>query len=120
MDFKAFKDGYYEYIKTSDEYDNYFSENNIPITCIKGKEMCEHVLYAIWYFAEHGYTGEMITNNSNKVEFKVYRDDVSDIFTMTGSIRNPRTCDIKHYMEMFEKSFLMATEIHRMKQQLGR
>lgn len=118
IEFKKFRNGYYEHIKTSDSYNDYLLQNDIPITFDKEKELSEHELYAIWFFTQNAYTGSIITHNTAKTEFEVRRDGVSDVFILTSANQNPKRCDIVKYMELFEKSFQMKTEICQMKNKL--
>ena len=79
------------------------------------KELSDNVLYALWFFYNHKFIGTMTINNSSKTEFIVKRDGVTDTFTLTVTLQNPQKCDIKSYMEQFEKSFNMKCEIERLK-----
>lgn len=84
------------------------------------KELSDNVLYALWFFYNHKFTGTMTTNNSSKTEFIVKRDGVTDTFTLTATNQNPQKCDIKSYMDQFEKSFNLKCEIERLKAERDR
>lgn len=118
MEFKEFSSGYYEFIRTAERYNEYFIKCNTSITVLKEKELSEHELYAIWYFTQNGYTGRITTMNSAKTEFEVSKDDVSDTFTLTAALQNPKKCNIQSYMQLFEKSFQLKSKICKMKSQL--
>ena len=79
------------------------------------KKLSDNVLYALWFFYNHKFTGTMTINNSSKTEFIVKRDNVADTFTLTATHQNPQKCDIKSYMDQFEKSFNLKCEIERLK-----
>lgn len=118
MKYPEFKKLYHE-IWNSDNSDNpnksfanaFFS----AIELNTNKELSDNVLYALWFFYNHKFTGTMTINNSSKTEFIVKRDDVTDTFTLTATQQNPQKCDIKSYMDQFEKSFNMKCEIERLK-----
>lgn len=112
-----FKNTYKSYIKSFNEttYNNYFADNNFSITVTTDKELSESAVYVIWWFNENGFTGRMTTNNSAKTEWKVEKDNTTDIFTLTASNQNPKRCDIKKYMDLFNNSFKLKQEIDRLK-----
>lgn len=82
------------------------------------KELSAHVKYAIKWFEQNGFSGKLTTHNVNKTEFAVSKDGVVDVFTLTAAKQDPRKCNIKKYMEEFEKSFTMKQEIECLKREL--
>ena len=123
MKFSEFKKLYQEIWRTdkSDNPNQSFAKALFGAIDINtDKELSDSVLYAIWYFYNHRFTGALTVNNSNKTEFTVNRDDVSDTFTLTVTLQNPQKCDIKSYMEQFERSFNMKCEIERLKAERDR
>lgn len=118
MKFAEFKKLYQEIWRTdkSDNPNQSFAKALFGAIDINtDKELSESVLYAMWFFYNNRFTGALTVNNSSKTEFTVMRDSVSDTFTLTATQQNPQKCDIKSYMEQFEKSFNMKCEIERLK-----
>ena len=113
-----FKETYKNYRESFDSVGNdYFRGFSTIVTTIK--ELSESAIYVIWWFNENGFSGKMTTNNTSKTEWKVEKEGTEDIFTLTASRQNPKTCDIKKYMELFDKSFKMKQEIERLKRMKG-
>ena len=111
-----FKDTYKAYLKSFDEIGNdYFINNNFSIRVTTDKELSESAVYAIWWFNENCFSGRMTTNNTAKTEWKVNKEGTEDIFTLTATNQDPKRCDIKSYMELFNKSFKLKQEIERLK-----
>ncbi len=82
------------------------------------KYTTEHEDYAINWFNEHGFTGEVVHQWVTETAFQIQKDGVVDSFRLTATQMDPRKCNIKEYMKQFEKSFNMKCEIERLKQQL--
>ena len=82
------------------------------------KVLSDSALYAVWYFITNDFTGGIIRNNTSKTEYKVTKNGVTDIFTLTATNQSPTKCDIKKYMELFNKSFNMKCELEQLKAQL--
>lgn len=98
-----------------------FAEKYSPNIEIRtNKDLSDSTVYAIWWFNENNFSGALTINNTKKTEFEVNRDNVSDVFTLTVANQNPAKCDIKAYMNQFEKSFRMLCEIQAMKVKLGK
>ena len=118
MKFLEFKKLYHEIwrVCATDNPNGEFTKSvDISIVINTNKELSESVVYAIWYFNEHSFSGELTVNNSSKTEFSVNKDGITDSFRLTASQQNPQKCDIKSYMNQFEKSFNMKCEIERLK-----
>ena len=118
MKFTEFKKQYQEIllVSTMDNPNVEFTKSvDSSIVININKELSASVIYAIWFFNEHGFSGELTVNNSSKTEFSVNRDGVTDTFRLTSAQQNPQKCDIKSYMNQFEKSFNMKCEIERLK-----
>lgn len=79
------------------------------------KELSSHVLYAIKWFEENGFAGELIVNNTKKTEFLISKDGIQETFTLTVAKQNPHKCDIAKYMELFAKSFELRQKIEQFK-----
>ena len=118
MKFTEFKKQYQEIllVSTMDNPNVEFTKSvDSSIVININKELSASVIYAIWFFNEHVFSGEITVNNSRKTEFSVNRDGVTDTFRLTSAQQNPQKCDIKSYMNQFEKSFNMKCEIERLK-----
>lgn len=82
------------------------------------KVLSDSALYAVWYFITNDFTGGIIRNNTSKTEYKITKNGVTDTFTLTTTNQRPDKCDIKKYMELFNKSFNMKCELEQLKAQL--
>lgn len=82
------------------------------------KVLSDSALYAVWYFVTNGFTGGIIKNNTAKTEYTIIKNGVTDTFTLTATNQSPTKCDIKKYMELFNKSFNMKCELEQLKAQL--
>jgi hypothetical protein len=80
--------------------------------------LSDSALYAVWWFITNDFTGKIIKNNTAKTEYEITKNDVTDIFTLTATNQRPDKCDIKKYMELFNKSFNMKCELEQLKAQL--
>lgn len=94
------------------EFNDNFKSFNIRRT---NKVLSDSALYAIWYLNENSYTSYLTTNNTSKTEWTVTKDDTIDTFTLTSTNQNPKKCNIKEYMKLFEKSFAMKQEIEKLR-----
>ena len=94
------------------EFNDNFKSFNIRKT---NKVLSDSALYTIWYLNENGYTSYLTTNNTSKTEWTVTKDDTIDTFTLTSTNQNPKKCNIKEYMKLFEKSFAMKQEIEKLR-----
>ena len=98
MKFPEFKKLYHEIwrVCATDNPNGEFTKSvDISIVINTNKELSESVVYAIWYFNEHSFSGELTVNNSSKTEFSVNKDGITDSFRLTASQQNPRRsgCD---------------------------
>ena len=110
----GFKEIYKTYLKSFNEIGNdYFK--NYSTTVTTNKELSEYSVYVVWWFNENGFSGRMTTNNTAKTEWTVTKEGTEDTFTLTATKQDPKRCDIKSYMEMFNKSFKLKQEIERLK-----
>jgi hypothetical protein len=91
-----------------------FDYGNIDVSKT-AKELDVSLKKAIGWLNNNGFTGKLITYNTNKAEFIVSKDDVEDTLTLTSAIRNPKKVDIIKYMNQFGKSFEMKKEIERLR-----
>lgn len=91
-----------------------FDYGNIDVSKT-AKELDVSLKKAISWFNKNGFTGKLITYNTNKAEFTVSKDGIEDTVTLTSAIRNPKKVDIIEYMNQFGKSFEMKKEIERLK-----
>ena len=79
------------------------------------KEISGSLLKAIWWLSLNGFTGQLITYNTDRAVFHVYRNGTEDELTLTNAVLNPTKVEILDYMEQFLKSFKMKQEIERLK-----
>lgn len=79
------------------------------------KVLSDSALYVIWYLNENGYTSYLTTNNTSKTEWTITKEDTIDTFTLTSTNQNPKKCNIKEYVKLFEKSFAMKQELEKLR-----
>ena len=79
-----------------------------------------HEDYAINWFNNNGFDGEVVHQWVSETAFRVEKDGVGDTFRLTAAQQSPDKCDIKRYMEDFGKSFRMKVEIVNLKRQLAK
>ena len=117
MEFKEFLATYGNVWKTSTEVNpnKEFERHCQPITICTDKLLSDSSMYATWWFVQNKFFGSLIRNNTNKAEWVVSKDGITDTFTLTSTQQNPKKCDIKAYMECFRKSFDMKCEIERLR-----
>lgn len=117
MEFKELLAKYNGLWKTStaENPNKEFEQYCQPITICTNKILSDSAVYAIWWFVQNGFNGSLVRNDTNKTEWVVSRDSVTDTFTLTATQQNPKKCDIKAYMECFRKSFDMRCEIERLR-----
>lgn len=94
------------------EFNNNFKSFDMRRT---NKVLSDSALYTIWYFNENGYTSYLTTNNTSKTEWTVTKNNTTDIFTLTATNQNPKKCNIKEYVKLFEKSFAMKQELEKLR-----
>ena len=94
------------------EFNDNFKSFNIRRT---NKVLSDSALYVIWYLNENSYTSYLTTNNTSKTEWTVTKDDTIDTFTLTTTNQNPKKCNIKEYVKLFEKSFAMKQELEKLR-----
>lgn len=117
MEFKEFITKYNNVWKVSkaDNPNKEFEHYCQPITICTDKILSDSAIYVIWWFVHNGFFGSLVRNNTNKTEWVVTRNGITDTFTLTASNQNPKKCDIKSYMDSFRKSFDMKCEIEKLK-----
>ena len=84
------------------------------------KYTSDHEEYAIKWFNEHGFNGKVVHQWVTETAFEVEKNGVTDSFRLTATMQDKRKCNIKEYMEQFEKSFEMKSQIEKMKIELAK
>ena len=79
----------------------------------------EHEEYAIKWFNDHGFDGRVTHQWTTETAFEVEKNGVKDNFRITSTNMYPEKCNIKEYMEQFNKSFEMKCDIVKMKEELA-
>lgn len=70
--------------------------------------------YAIRWFNENGFTGELVKQYISKTIFIVSKDGQTEKFELPQGFKGMK---MGKYMAMFEKSFAMAIEYERLKRE---
>lgn len=71
--------------------------------------------YAIKWFNENGFDGELVKQYISKTKFTVSKNGVTDNFELPQGYEN---MNIAKYMDQYMHSFLMKCEIEKMKSEL--
>lgn len=71
------------------------------------KDLDSSTLKAITWLVDNGFEGVLTKYNTSGAEFRVTKNGVSDILTLTSTVLNPKKVNILDYMKQFEKSFTM-------------
>lgn len=88
------------------------------INTIKAKwDFSPEEKYAIKWFNDHGFDGELVAQYISKTKFIVTKDGVTDRFELPQGNKDMK---VSRYMEQYHKSFEMLCEITRMKAEYKR
>ena len=79
----------------------------------------DHEDYAIKWFNDNGFKGKVIHQWVSETAFEVEKNGVTDDFRLTATLQDPKKCNIKEYMEQFNRSFEMKCQIVNMKKALA-
>lgn len=84
------------------------------------KELNECENYAIHWFSNLGFDVRITTQNSNKTEFDVTRNGISDTFRLTATRMYKYAADLELYLQQWYDSYLRKVENTRLKEELKR
>lgn len=75
-------------------------------------DLSKEELYAVQWFNENGFSGELVKQHLSKTYFSISKNGVEDRFELPQGYKD---MNIRAYMAQYEKAFSLLCELQRLR-----